>query len=107
MFLLIIFNFTHLRGYAFHNKGFLGGTSGQEPACYAGDMRDTNSIPGQGRSPGGGHGNSLQNFSPENPMDREARQTTVHRDAEPDMAEATQHACMPFNKAKNEVLFVP
>ena len=26
----------------------------------AGDIRDTDSIPGSGRSPGGGHGNSLQ-----------------------------------------------
>ena len=25
----------------------------------AGDIRDTGSIPGLGRSPGGGHGNSL------------------------------------------------
>ena len=27
-----------------------------------GDLRDTSSIPGSGRSPGGGHGNSLQYF---------------------------------------------
>ena len=33
---------------------------------------------GQGRSPGGGHGNPLQHSWLENPMDRRARQATVH-----------------------------
>ena len=30
------------------------------PRANAGDMRDAGSIPGSGRSPGGGHGNLLQ-----------------------------------------------
>ena len=38
----------------------------------AGDIRDKNSIPGWGRSPGGGDCNSLQLSCLENPMDREA-----------------------------------
>ena len=33
--------------------------SGKEPAYNAGDARDMGSIPGSGRSPGGGHGNPL------------------------------------------------
>ena len=33
----------------------------------AGDVRDTGSIPGWGRSPGGGHGNPLQYSCLENP----------------------------------------
>ena len=33
---------------------------------------DVGSIPGPGRSPGGGHGNPLQYSCLENPMDREA-----------------------------------
>ena len=37
----------------------------------AGDIRDTSLIPGLGKSPGGGHGNSLQYSCPENLMDRE------------------------------------
>ena len=45
----------------------------------AGDVRDTGSIPGSGRSPGGGHGNPLQYSCLENPMDREAWWATVHR----------------------------
>ena len=38
----------------------------------AGDIRDVGSVPGLGKSPGGGHGNPLQYSSLENPMDREA-----------------------------------
>ena len=35
--------------------------------AYAEDIRDTGSIPGLGRSPGGGHGNPLQYSCLENP----------------------------------------
>ena len=45
----------------------------------AGDVRDAGSIPGLGRSPGGGHGNPLQYSCLENPMDRGAWWATVHR----------------------------
>ena len=41
----------------------------KESTCKAGDM---SSIPGSGRSPGGGHGNPLQYSCLENPMDRGA-----------------------------------
>ena len=44
----------------------------------AGDIRDEGSIPGLGRSPGGGNGNLLQYSCLENPMDRGAWQATVH-----------------------------
>ena len=37
------------------------------------------SIPGWGRSPGGGHGNPLQYSCLENPMDREAQQAAAPR----------------------------
>ena len=39
------------------------------------------SIPGSGRSPGGGNGNSLQYSCLENLMDRRAWQATIHRAA--------------------------
>ena len=39
---------------------------------------DTGSIPGSGRSPGGGLGKPLQYCCLENLMDREAWQATVH-----------------------------
>ena len=42
------------------------------------DAGDAGSIPGLGRSPGGGHGNPLQCSCLENPMDRETWWATVH-----------------------------
>ena len=50
--------------------------------AYAGDIRDADSIPGSGRSPGGGHGNPLQYSYLENPRDRGAWGSTVHKVAE-------------------------
>ena len=44
----------------------------------AGDVRDTGSIPGSGRFPGGGHGKPLQYSCLENPMDRGAWWAMVH-----------------------------
>ena len=42
-----------------------------------GDARDTGSIPGLGRSHGGGNGNPFQSSCLENSMDRAARQAAV------------------------------
>ena len=42
----------------------------KNPPANAGDTRDAGLILGSGRSPGGGHGNPLQYFCLENPMDR-------------------------------------
>ena len=39
---------------------------------------DVGSIPGSGRSPEGGHGNSLQYSCLENPMNRGAWHATTH-----------------------------
>ena len=39
----------------------------KNPPANAGDMRDVGSIPGLGRSPGGGHGNPSQYSCLENP----------------------------------------
>ena len=50
----------------------------KNPPANAGDKRDSGLIPGLGRSPGGGHGNSLQYSCLENPMDRGAWRATVH-----------------------------
>ena len=50
-------------------NGFPGGSDGKESACNAGDL---SSIPGLGRSPGGGNGNPLQYSCLENPKERRA-----------------------------------
>ena len=41
----------------------------KNPPANAGDVRDSGSIPGLGRSPGGGHGNPFQYSCLENPRD--------------------------------------
>ena len=55
--------------------GFPGGSDSKESTCNA---QQSSSIPGSGRSPGGGHGNPLQYSCLENPMDRGAWWATVH-----------------------------
>ena len=42
------------------------------------ELRDAGSIPGSGRSPGGGNDNPLQYACLQTPMDRGAWQVTVH-----------------------------
>ena len=44
-----------------------------------GDGKDTGSIPGSGRSSGGGYGNPLPYFCLENPMDRGGWCAKIHR----------------------------
>ena len=58
---------------------FPGGTNGKEPTCNAEEERDEGSIPGSGRSSGGGCGNPLQDSCPENPIDSADRWATAHR----------------------------
>ena len=51
----------------------------ESPLASAGDTRDVGSIPGLGRSPGGGHHNPLQYSFLENPVGRGAWWATVYR----------------------------
>ena len=51
--------------------GFPGGSVAKEFACNEGDTGDSVSIPGSGRTPGGGHGNTFQYSCLEDPEDRE------------------------------------
>ena len=55
---------------------FPGGSDGKESACNVGDL---GLIPGLGRSPGGGHDNSLQCSCLENPHGQKSLVATVHR----------------------------
>ena len=70
----------------------MGGTSGREPTCNAGDIGDTGSVPGSARYPGEGNGKPLQYSFLENPMDRGAWWGYCPRDRKTsDMTEATEH----------------
>ena len=61
-------------------------------SANAGDVRDTGSIPGLGRSPEEGLGNPLQYSRLKNPLDRGPRQATVHGVEELDVTEHTHIA---------------
>ena len=74
-------------------EGFPGEASVKNPPANAGDVRPVGSIPGSGRSLGGGHGNPLQYSRLENPQ----RQRSLvgyspwgHKES--DTTEATEHA---------------
>ena len=60
-------------------NGFPGGSMVKNLLANEGDV---GLIPESGRSPGKGNGNSLRYSCLENPMDRGAWRTTVHRAAE-------------------------
>ena len=65
----------------------------------AGDLRDMGSIPGSGRSSGGGHGNPLQYSYLESPMDRGAQQATTMESRELNTTKVTtrghtHHVCL-------------
>ena len=91
-------------------QGFPGGTSNKEPACQCSkELRDMGSIPGSGRSPGGGHGNSLQYSCLQNPMDRGSWRAMVHNVAKSwtwlkqlqfsSVAQSCPTLCDPMNRS--------
>ena len=61
----------------------------KHPPASAGDERDASSIPGSGRSAGGGPGHPLQCSSLENAVARGAWRPTVQRVSESDSTEGT------------------
>ena len=64
----------------------------------AGEVREAGLNVGSGRSPGGGHGNPLRYSRLENLTDRGALRATVHRLAELDSTEMTEHSvCIKQN----------
>ena len=80
---LLLFFFSNIHSVTFHpslSKANIyprlpRGHSGKESASQAGDK---GSIPGLGRFPGEGNGNSLQYYCLGNAMDRGSWQATVH-----------------------------
>ena len=65
----------------------------------AGDVRDSGSIPGSRRSPGGGNGNPLQDSCLENSMHSGAWWVTVHGVTKSDCT------CVYIQKINNKDLF--
>ena len=72
------------------DSDFPGGSVGKNLPANEGDLGDESSIPGSGRSPGGGNGNPLQYSCRENPMDRDAWPATVHEVPESDTPERAE-----------------
>ena len=73
-----------------HTRGVPGGSEDKASACSAVDL---GSIPGSGRSPGGGHGNPLQCSCLENPMDKAAWQPAVEAVAHTDGSRGSGSGC--------------
>ena len=62
-----------------NQRGFPHGSNSKESTYNARDIGGVGSIPGSGKSLGGGNGNPLEYSLLENPMDRRAWRATVHR----------------------------
>ena len=90
------------------NLGFPGGSVVKNLPTNAGD---TDSIPGSGKSPAEGNGNSLQFSCLENPMERGAWQTTVQgvaKGVRHNLATeyARTHHLSPFSKTESSTCFL-
>ena len=68
----------------------------KNPPANAADVRNVGSIPGLGRSPGGGHGHPFRYCCLENPMDRGIRRAIVHMVAksQTQLKRLSMHACL-------------
>ena len=89
-----------------------GDSVGKESSCGTGDAGSVGSIPGLGRSPGGGHGNPLQYSCLENPMHRGAWQAVVCSVAqslittEAMSTHMCKHSCVSFRVNTNCAFFL-
>ena len=73
---IYIYTHTHIYVYASHIRCFSSGSVVKNPPTNAGDAGDVGSVPGSGRSHGGGNGSPLQYACLHNPMDRGAWRAT-------------------------------
>ena len=83
-------SWTWLSDWHFHSirSNFPGGLVTKNLPAHAGDIGDASSIPGSGRSSGGGNVNPLQYSCLENPTDTRTWRATVHGVTEVDMTES-------------------
>ena len=77
----------------------------KNPPANAGDVREVGSIPGSGRSPGGGHGNPLQYSCLENLLEQRSLagyNPWGHKELETTKRLNTAYAdCVEYNHIKN------
>ena len=77
----------------------------KNPPANAGDVREVGSIPGSGRSPGGGHGNPLQYSCLENLLGQRSLagyNPWGHKELETTKRLNTAYAdCVEYNRIKN------
>ena len=92
----MIHNFGHKRSYNHTGASQVVLVVKNLPA-NAGDFRDVGSIPGLGRSSGGGHDNPLQHSCLENPMDRGAWRAVVHSISWRWLKQLSAHAKVAYN----------
>ena len=74
----------------------------KNPPVNAGDIRDMDSVPESGRSPGGGHCSPLQYCCLENPMDRGAWGAIVHRVSKSQVPRESWYVGVEGNELINE-----
>ena len=85
-----------------NNEWITGGNcslqlSSKESAYSAGAMGDVGSIPGSGRSPGGGHGNPLQYSCLENPWtEKSGRLQSIGSQSQTKLKQLSMHAVCSF-----------
>ena len=72
--------------------GFPVCSVGKESGCNTEDAGDTGSVPGLGRSPGGGRDNPLQYSCQENPIERSLERSSHWDRRESDTTIVTWHA---------------
>ena len=89
----------------FSTGGFPGGSVVKNPPASAGNM---GSIPGSGRSPGGGNGIPLQYSCLENSMDRRGTDTPVHRpEKTTGYSYSSTSVCHPVNNSRGKRRSIP
>ena len=96
-----------INAHIWNLEGFFGGSAVKNLPNNAGTAGDVGSIPGSGRSPGGGHGYPLQYSCLENSMDRGAWWATVHGVAKTQtrLKQLSTHVKEPGDLKKNSLIF--
>ena len=81
-----------------HRLGFSDNSESKESACNVGDL---GSIPGLGRSPGGGHGNPLQYLCLENPHGQ--RSLADYSPWSCKKSDTTEHSIVNIHTENNQI----